>query len=429
MIVTAVVVLTALLALALPVAVVMGLLGLSLDRLYSDYGFYRIIGELTWTHAHEYIMIAIPLFILLGELLLRSGIAARAYNVIALWLNWLPGGLMHANIACCAMFAANAGSSVATAATIGTVAIPQLHKRKYNERLFLGSIAAGGTLGILIPPSINMIVYGFLTDTSIPQLYLAGIVPGILLAALFMLTVLIACIIWPAWGGVRENATWAARIAGLPDLLPPLFIFILCVGSIYAGLATPTEAAALGVLGALATAAWHRSLTWKVFRDSLEATMLTTTMLLLIILVAYFLNFVLASIGMVDQINKMIASLAWTPLKTMLLIIFLYLVMGIFMETMAMMVLTVPIVTPIVVSLGYDPVWFGVLLMILCEVAQIHPPFGLVMYVVQGIRERGSLNDVVIGVIPFVIAMLVLIAIMLSFADVAMYLPKLFYGR
>jgi len=417
MINAAVVILLALLALGLPVAVVIGLLGISLDLLFSNYGFYRILGELTWSHSREYILIAIPLFILVGEILLRSGIATRAYGAIASWLNWLPGGLMHANVACCAMFAA----------TVGTVAMPQMRIRKYNERLFLGSIAAGGTLGIMIPPSINMIIYGFLTDTSIPQLYLAGIVPGLLLALFFILTILIACILWPRWGGVPAESSWSARIAGLPDLIPPLVIFILCVGSIYAGIATPTEAAALGVLGAMGAAAWRRTLTWRMMQESLQATMVTTAMLMLIILTAYFLNFVLAGIGVVDQINTYIASLNWSPLQTMLLIIVIYLVMGMFMDTMAMMVLTVPIVTPIVVALGYDPIWFGVMVMLLCEASQITPPVGLVMYVVQGIRGCGSLNDVAIGIIPFIGAMLVMVGLLLWFEDIALFLPKLFY--
>ena len=427
MITTGILVLIVLLALGLPVAVVIGLLGITLDLLYSNFGFYRIMGELNWTHAREYILIAIPLFILVGEILLRSGIAASAYNAISLWVTWLPGGLMHANIACCAMFAANAGSSVATAATVGTVAVPQIKVRKYNERLFLGSIAAGGTLGIMIPPSINMIVYGFLTDTSIPQLYLAGIIPGLILAGLFMLTILIACLIWPHWGGVTDRATWKMRFETLPDLLPPLFIFLLCVGSIYAGLATPTEAAALGVVGALGAAAWRGRLSWQMLRESIEGTMVTTAMLMLIILTAYFLNFVLAGIGVVDQVNKAVSSLGWSPLQTMLFIIFVYLVMGMFMDTMAMLVLTVPVVTPIVIGLGYDPVWFGIMLMLLCEAGQITPPVGLVMYVVQGIRGSGSLNDVAIGIIPFVLAMLAMIGLLLAFQGMPLYLPSLFY--
>jgi C4-dicarboxylate transporter, DctM subunit len=427
MLTNAILILIVLLALALPVAAVLGLLGISLDLLYSDFGFYRVMGELNWTHAREYVLIAIPLFILLGEILLRAGIADRMYNAMTQWLAWIPGGLMHANIGSCALFAANSGSSVATAATVGTVAIPQLHLRRYNERLFLGSIAAGGTLGILIPPSINMILYGFLTDTSIPQLYLAGIVPGVMLAGFFMMVVLVACLFRRKWGGLPEHTSWDSRIRCLPDLVPPLLIFALVVGSIYAGLATATEAAALGVLGALVLAASVGRLSWAMLREAIEGTMTTTAMIMLIILTAYFLNFVLAAIGAVDLVNDTILALGWTPLQTMLFIIFIYVVMGMFMDTLAMMVLTVPIITPVVVSLGYDPVWFGILIMLLCETGQITPPVGLVMYVVQGVRGRGPLADVAIGILPFVLALFAMIGLMLAAPSLALHLPGLYY--
>ena len=199
------------------------------------------MGEIAWGTSNNFLLVAIPFFVLLGEILLRSGMAERMYNALVLWVPWLPGGLMHSNIAACAMFAATSGSSVATAATIGTVALGEVEKRGYSERLFLGTIAAGGTLGILIPPSINMIVYGVLTDTSIPKLYLAGFIPGIVLAGLFSLTVLVICLIRPALGGKPTPTSWAQRIAALPDLLPPLIIFLAVIGSIYAGWATATE--------------------------------------------------------------------------------------------------------------------------------------------------------------------------------------------
>jgi C4-dicarboxylate transporter, DctM subunit len=427
MLTNAVLILIVLLALGLPVAAVLGLLGISLDLLYSDFGFYRVMGELNWTHAREYVLIAIPLFILMGEILLRSGIAERMYAAITQWLAWLPGGLMHANIGSCALFAANSGSSVATAATVGTVALPQLRLRRYNERLFLGSIAAGGTLGILIPPSINLILYGFLTDTSIPQLYLAGFIPGVTLAGLFMLVVLIACLYRRSWGGMPEATSWAMRLRTLPDLVPPLIIFMLVVGSIYAGWATATEAAALGVMGAMALA-WARGrLSRPMLSEAIEGTMTTTAMVMLIILTAYFLNFVLAAIGAVEQINQMILSLGWSPLQTMLFIILIFVVMGMFMDTLAMMVLTVPIVTPVVVSLGYDPVWFGIVVMLLCETGQITPPIGLNVFVVQGIRKDGPLSDVVIGILPFVVALFAMIGLMLAFTDLALYLPTFYY--
>src|SRR6188768_39944 len=253
--------LVGLLALAVPVAAGLGVLGLTLSAIYSKLPLSLAMGEIAWGTANNFLLVAIPFFVLLGEILLRSGMAERMYNALVLWVPWLPGGLMHSNIAACAMFAATSGSSVATAATIGTVALGEVEKRGYSERLFLGTIAAGGTLGILIPPSINMIVYGVLTETSIPKLYLAGFIPGLVLATLFSLTVLIFFFVRPQLAGRRTSATWEQRLTALPDLLPPLIIFLAVIGSIYAGWATATESAALGVIAALAIAAWNRRLT------------------------------------------------------------------------------------------------------------------------------------------------------------------------
>ena len=241
MILTTILVLLGMLALSIPVAAVLGALALTLGQLYAFLPLHLAIGELAWVSNTNVILVAIPLFILLGEILLRSGIAENMYAAATHWLSWLPGGLMHSNIGSCAMFAAISGSSVATAATIGTVAIDQIDKRGYNERFFLGTIAAGGTIGILIPPSINMIVYGVLTETSIVQLYLAGFTPGIILAGMFMLTVVIGCVLRPKWGGRKVETSWENRIRSLPDLIPPIIIFIVVSGSIYAGIATPTE--------------------------------------------------------------------------------------------------------------------------------------------------------------------------------------------
>src|SRR5437773_2949384 len=215
-----------LLALAVPVAAGLGVMGIVLSDIYSRLPLTLAMGEVAWATSNNFLLVAIPFFVLLGEILLRSGIAERMYNALVLWVPWLPGGLMHSNIAACAMFAATSGSSVATAATIGTVAMGEIKKHGYSERLFLGTIAAGGTLGILIPPSINMIVYGVLTDSSIPKLYLAGFIPGIVLASLFSCTVLIFCIARPELGGKPTSATWEQRVRALPDLLPPIIIFL-----------------------------------------------------------------------------------------------------------------------------------------------------------------------------------------------------------
>lgn len=426
---TALLLLVALLAVSVPVAAVMGVLGLALNQFFSSVPLYLAMGEIVWNASSEYILIAIPMFVMLGEILLRSGIANRVYAAIATWLSWLPGGLMHANIGTCAMFAATSGSSVATAATVGVVALPQVKIRKYDEPLFLGTLAAGGTLGILIPPSINFILYGLLTQTSVPRLYLAGMIPGLLLTAFFMIIILAACLVTPSKGGTTVRSTWRDRLGSLKDLVAPLFIFAVVVGSIYAGWATPTEAASMGVFAALLLAAWERALSWRMLKAVFEGTMRTTAMIMLIIIAAQFLNFVLANIGVTDGVAKAINALGLGKYGTMLLLVVFYLVLGCFMETISMMILTTPFVFPIVVGLGWDPIWWGIVLTILIEAALITPPVGLNLYVVQSLRSAGAIADVIRGALPFVGAMMVLILLLMAFPDIALGLPQWVMGR
>ncbi|MGS1118509.1 TRAP transporter large permease [Castellaniella sp. UC4442_H9] len=426
MIATSLILLLVLLGISIPVGAALGVLGLVLEPLYSMLPLTRAIGEISWSTSNEFLLVAIPLFIMLGEILLRSGLAERMYSAMSLWLSWLPGGLMHANIGASALFAATSGSSVATAATVGTVAIPQIAKQGYNESLFLGSLAAGGTLGILIPPSINLIIYGVLTDTSVPKLYLAGIIPGLLMALFFMIAIALACIIRPAWGGRRISATWSRRFTSLVDLIPPLFIFLLVVGSIYAGLATPTEAAALGVAGALLLAAWQRRLTLTMLRDVFEGTMKSTAMIMLIIIGAAFLNFVMSGIGLTTTLTQAISGLHVSPMTMLLIMVIFYLILGCFMETLSMMITTIPIVAPIMIGLGFDPVWLGIVIIIMVETALITPPVGLNLFVVQSLRTKGSMNDVMIGSLPFVIMLLLMVGMLSLAPDLALWLPKLF---
>ena len=413
---------------AVPVAAVLGILSLSLDEIFMNGRRSLMLGDFIWHQSKEFILVAIPMFILLGEIMLRAGIAQRMYNAVIQWLSWLPGGLMHANIGCCAIFAASSGSSVATAATVGTVAYPEIEKRNYNERLFLGSLAAGGTIGILIPPSINLIIYGLLTDSSVPELYLAGIIPGIILSVLFMTVIIVTCLFRRDWGGSPVKTTWSERIRTLPDLLPPILLFCAVVGSIYMGVATPTEAASIGVVFALVIAAVNRSLSFKMLREAFEGTMRTTAMIMLIILAAVFLNFVLGFIGVTQAILQGIEALGLTPMETMLIIIVFYLLLGMFMETLSMLLTTVPVVFPIVMHMGFDPIWFGIMITVLMETALITPPIGVNLYVVQGIRTRGGkFNDVSVGAAPFVIAMIVMIALLLIYPKIALWLPQMFY--
>jgi C4-dicarboxylate transporter, DctM subunit len=418
------IILLTLLLISIPVAVALLVLGLSIGWIFSTYPLHRAMGEIFWSASTDFILLAIPLFVLLGEILLRAGIAKRTYSALDKWLSWLPGGLLHANIGTSAMFAATSGSSVATAATITTVALPQARRYKYNESLFAGSIASGGTLGILIPPSINLIVYGFLTNTSIPQLFMAGIVPGILLAVLFMVLILIACIIKPELSGGTRSASWKQRLSSLGDLLPVLFIFAVIIGSIYAGWATPTESAALGVLAAVLLAARYKAINLAFIKEVFEGTMRTTAMIMLILITANFLNFVLDSIGMAEMLKQFVNNLGLSPFRTLMVIIALYVVLGFFVETLSLMVITVPIVTPVIIGAGYDPVWFGIMLILLIEMALITPPVGLNLFVVQGVRGSGNISEVMIGSLPFVIVIALMIGIMIVFPDLALIFAR-----
>ena len=422
MILTAFVLLLVLLAIALPVAATLGIMGLTLDALYSNLPLSRALAEVGWTSSNGFVLLSVPLFVMLGEVLLRSGLADKMYDSMTAWLGWLPGGLMHSNVGASALFAATCGSSAATAATIATVALPQAKKHNYSPGLFAGSLAAGGTLGILIPPSGNMIIYGIITNTSIPKLYLAGIVPGILLALLFMLVILVACVVKPALGGSIPAASWAERLKSLIDLLPPLIIFATVIGSIYSGLATATESAALGLVAAFILVALKGRLTLRLVELVLESSMRTTAMIIMIIVAAFFLNFVIGGIGIVQQINNFVTGLAIGKYELLCVIVVFYLILGCFMETLSIMVVTLPIVAPVMFKAGFDPVWFGIIVIILIEAALITPPVGLNLYVIQGVRKEGSINEVIAGSAPFVIAMGLLIVLLTIFPQIALYL-------
>lgn len=413
----------ALLALTIPVGIVLFLLGFGVDIWFSPFPLIRGLGQVIWSSSNSSTLIAIPFFVLLGEILVRGGVATRTYSALDTWLGWLPGGLVHANIGTATMFSATSGSSVATAATVATVAMPQAERLGYDPRLFSGAIAAGGTLGILIPPSINLIVYGFLTETSIPRLFLAGLLPGLLMAIAFIVVTALICLAWPALGGPRRSYTWTQRMASLRHLMPIVALFVVVVGSIYAGWATPTESAAVGVAMALAIAAPGGSINGRMLQGCLHGTVRVTSMIMLVVIAAYFLNFTLASAGLGQQLTAMVAAFDLTPLGTLWLIIAMYIVLGFFVETLSLMVATIPITVPIIAGLGFDTIWFGVLMIVLVEMALITPPVGLNLYVVQGARRSGHLGEVMIGALPYVAVMMAMIVALVAFPQIALFLP------
>jgi len=410
------------------VAASMGILGLLLGVIYSDRPVWNVIAQIAWNPSSDFVLVAVSLFILLGDILLRSGQTQNMYTAIAHWLNRLPGGLLHTNVVACAIFGAPCGSSVATAATIGTVAIPAFRTRRYDERMVFGSLAAGGTLGILLPPSINMIVYGVLTDTSIGRLYMGGWIPGIILTLMFMALIWVRCKLRPELAELEPAVSWGTRLRGLPHLLPVTIILLVVILSIEFGLATPTESAALGVVVTLGLSLFYGRVDFRMIREASESTLRTTSMVMLIVMAAYFLNFVITSLGLPRFVVKWVLGLGVSKTATMIAIIILYLILGCFLETLSMMITTIPIIFPVVNALGFDRVWFGVLLVILIEAALISPPVGMNFYVIQGIRRRGKIEDVIAGCIPFLGVMIVAIALLTIFPELVTWLPNVVYG-
>jgi C4-dicarboxylate transporter, DctM subunit len=382
-------------------------------------------GTQSWSASNNFVLVAIPLFVLLGELLVRGGFTDRMYRSLADWLSPLPGGLLHSNIGASAMFAAVSGSSVATAATIGTVALPAFDKRGYDQRLVLGSIAAGATLGILIPPSINMIIYGAMTNTSVGRLYAAGIIPGLLLTALFMAVIIVACLVKPSLAGPREpSPPLKDKLKRLVDLFPPVLVFAFVMGSIYAGWATPTESAALGIVIALGLCIAYGRLSIRMLHECFLSTLSITAMITLIASAAFYLNFVLGVMGVPTLLSNYIKGLGASPGQMILILTVFYLILGCFLDALAMVVGTIPIIFPIVIALGIDPVWFGIYLVLMAELALITPPVGMNLYVVQGIRKEGSISDVIVGVIPFLFMMLLMTAMIWFYPQLVLWLPK-----
>jgi C4-dicarboxylate transporter, DctM subunit len=409
----------------LPIASAMATVGIIGGMLAYGLPFIDSIAPVVWGVHNDNLLTSIPLFILMGELLLRSGIADRMFGALAAWLGRLPGGLLHANIGCSAIFAATSGSSVATAATIGTVALPSLHQRGYPMSMSLGSIAAGGTLGILIPPSVNLIVYGSLTDTSIGRLFVAGIIPGLLLTAAFMGFVAIYAVLTEST--IREERVpLRQRINLLKDLVPPGVVFVIVMGSLYSGLATTTESAALGVVASLVFAWRSKKLSWSLLQNCFIQTGKTSGMILLIITAAFILNLAVSLTGVAETMTQWVTSFGLSGTQMVLILMAFYLVLGMFMDVLSMMVATIPITFPIVTALGIDPVWFGIFIVLMCEMGLITPPVGMNLFVVHGIRpDGGSIRDAIVGALPYVLILIAFAFLLIAFPAIVTWLPSM----
>ena len=376
-----------------------------------------------WDEGRSFVLVTIPLFVLMGQLVFHTGLASDLYDGVRTWISKVPGGMAITSVVACGAFGAVTGSSIATVATMGAIVMPEMRRYKYHPRLATGALAASGTLGILIPPSLIFIFYGVMTETSIGALFIAGIVPGILTAAMFSAIILIRCIVTPSLGPPGPGATWGERWASTMGLLPILALFFPVIGGIYGGIFTPTEAAGVGCTGVLLTAATRRRVTKRAISKALEETALVSAMIFAIIIGGYLVARFLAITGITENLVAMLVGLELGRVSFLLLLVLLYLVLGAMVDVFGMLVLTIPFVMPVVGELGIDPVWFGVFAVMMAEVALVTPPIGANVFVMRRTAPEVPMGDIFMGVLPFVIGQLILIALVIAFPAIALWLP------
>jgi C4-dicarboxylate transporter DctM subunit len=403
-----------------PVAFALG--GIGLGMLIAG-GFSPLMApQALLSTLDGFILLAVPLFLLMSNVLLKGGVGRDLFAAVQAWVGHWPGGLAVATILSCGLFAAISGSSVATAATIGTVAIPEMISRGYGKRFVYGLMAAGGTLGILIPPSIPMIVYGFVTEESVIALFLAGIGPGLLLVGLFIGYSMVYARFSPEYQAMPK-ASWNERRGASIRALPSIMLAMVVVGGLYAGVFTPTEAAAIGFACALLiTAVLLRSLSWQGFKEAVYGSMVTTVAILLIIAGAKVFGKAIALYRIPQDISAFITANIDGPILFILAISVILLLMGLVFEALSMVLIMTPVLLPSALALGFDPIWFGVYMVVLVECALITPPVGLNLYVIQSVAKT-TLGEVSRGVVPFLALMLLTVALLYIFPDIALYIP------
>lgn len=414
-----------LLALRMPVGIAMLLVG------FVGFGFANgwpaalslIAGE-PFVIASNYELIVVPLFVLMGNLATVSGMSRDLYAAAYAWVGHWPGGLASATIAACSGFAALSGSSVASALTMGQVALPEMRRYKYDPKLATGCVAAGGTLGILIPPSTGFVIYAILTQESIGKLFLAGVFPGLLLTALFILTIYLQTRFNPELGPAGPRMEWNAKIKATSQAGFMTGIVVITIGGIYGGLFTPTEAAGIGAFLALLLALFRRALTMNSLSAILLQSVRTTALVFLILIGAFVFSPFLALTHIASNLVELMTSLQLPSYAILFLVLSLYIVLGMFLEGFAMLVLTIPIVHPLILALGFDPIWFGVLIVIVLEMGLISPPVGVNVYVVKGVAEDVSMGQIFLGILPFWIAMALGLVLLVVFPQIALFLPN-----
>ncbi|MGO1119088.1 TRAP transporter large permease [Rhodovibrionaceae bacterium A322] len=376
-----------------------------------------------WSSSSSWTLTALPLFIWMGEILFRTRLSEDMFKGLAPWMDKLPGRLLHTNIVGCTIFAAVSGSSAATLTTVGKMSIPELRKRKYPEHLIIGTLAGAATLGLMIPPSLTLIVYGVTINESISKLFLAGILPGLMLAGLFMGYIAIWSFVKPEQVPPPEpKTTFLEKMKASLFLIPVTLLVMLVIGSMYLGFATATEAAAFGVIGSLVLAAAQKSLTWSTFTESLLGATRTSAMIALILMGAAFLSLAMGFTGLPRTLAAWIASLELTPVTLIIALTLFYIVIGCFLDGISSVVLTMAVVEPMIRQAGIDVIWFGIFIVVVVEMAQITPPIGFNLFVLQGLTKY-EINYIAKTAVPMFLLMIVMVAILVIFPEIATFLP------
>jgi C4-dicarboxylate transporter, DctM subunit len=413
-----------LMLLGMPIAFSMIMAGfLGFACLTSFDGGLFILSDNFYTQFSSYTMLVIPLFVFMGEIAFHSGISKRLYNTANAWLGFIPGGLAVATIGACAGFSAICGSSAATAATMGTVSLPEMRKNKYDLSLAAGTVAAGGTLGILIPPSIVLIVYGIQTEVSIGKLFIAGILPGVLLSILFIGIILTMCIIKPSLGTPAPKSNLKEKIRSLSGTTEMILLFLLVIGGLLLGWFTPTEAAGIGAAGAIVIGLIRRSLSWENFKHALTNTTRTSAMVLLIVAGAMIFSRFLTISGLPQSLAEWVGGLNASPYVILFFVMVIYLIGGCIMDSLSFLIITINIFFPVVIKAGFNPIWFGVIIVILLEAGAITPPVGLNVFVIKGIAQDIELHTIFKGIIPFLLAIFIGLIILIIFPGIVLLLP------
>ena len=409
----------------MPLGFAMGLSGFLGTLLLIDIGAaLALLGQTAYETGLTYNLSVIPMFVLMGYIASEAGLSESLYRACHAWLGHRRGGLALATIGACGAFAAICGSSLATAATMAQIALPEMRKYKYADKLATGAVAAGGTIGILIPPSVVMVIYGLLTETSISALFLAGFIPGILTVLGFMAAIAIVTRIDPSLGPPAERTPVSERFKVLGSVWGTAVLFLLVIGGLYVGLFSPTEAASVGACGAFVLGLINRKTPRQLLRTSLIDTVKTTAMIFTVLIGAILFNNLLILASVPTMVSDWISGLPLGPTAVLLVIVAMYFVLGCLLDSLAMILLTIPIVFPIVKALGYDPVWFGIVIVMVVELGLITPPIGMNVFVIKGMAPDVPLETIFRGVTPFIVAQVILIFLLIAFPQIALWLPE-----